>query len=107
VHFTALKQQRYQAAIFSGMAGLALILATLGLYGMIAHAVTERRPRCEFRISPRTLVTACAIIPYSPMWLDQPSPAWPRRWPPDKLLLQGSEMHLLHKMKAVNGSCGR
>jgi len=39
VQFSSLQQQRYQAAIFSAMAVLALLLAALGLYGMMAQAV--------------------------------------------------------------------
>src|SRR5262249_29484996 len=31
--------QRYQAALFSTLAGLALLLAAIGLYGLIAHSI--------------------------------------------------------------------
>jgi predicted permease len=51
VQSTSSKAQRYQAAIFSALGGMALILAALGLYGTIAHAVNERAREMGIRMA--------------------------------------------------------
>jgi ABC-type antimicrobial peptide transport system permease subunit len=51
VQFSSLQEQRYQAAIFSVMAVLALLLAALGLYGMMAQAVVARTREMGIRMA--------------------------------------------------------
>jgi predicted permease len=51
VQSSAFKEQRYRATIFSLLAGLALLLAALGLYGLLAHAVTERARELGIRMA--------------------------------------------------------
>ncbi len=46
----ALSDQRYQAVLFSTLAGLALLLAALGIYGRIAQSVAERRREMGIRL---------------------------------------------------------
>ena len=47
----ALSQPRYQAALFSVFAGLALVLCALGIYGLIAQSVAERTREMGIRIA--------------------------------------------------------
>jgi predicted permease len=43
--------QRFRATLFSTIAGLALLLAALGLYGLISHSVTQRTPELGIRMA--------------------------------------------------------
>jgi predicted permease len=45
------EQQRYLAALFSVFAGLAVILAAIGLYGLISQAIARRRHELGIRLA--------------------------------------------------------
>jgi predicted permease len=51
VRGAALQQQRYQATIFSVLAALATLLAVLGLYGLIAQSVAQRKREMGIRLA--------------------------------------------------------
>jgi predicted permease len=51
VRGNALRGQRYQATIFSVLAGLATLLASLGLYGLIAQSVAQRTREMGIRLA--------------------------------------------------------
>jgi hypothetical protein len=47
----SLKQQRYQALLFSTLAGIAILLAALGVYGLIAQSVATRTREMGIRLA--------------------------------------------------------
>jgi predicted permease len=47
----SLRQQRYQAALFSTLAALSVILVALGIYGLIAHSVAQREREMGIRMA--------------------------------------------------------
>jgi ABC-type antimicrobial peptide transport system permease subunit len=51
VRGAALQQQRYQATIFSVLGALATLLASLGLYGLIAQSVAQRKREMGIRLA--------------------------------------------------------
>jgi predicted permease len=62
----SLKQQRYQALLFSAFAGLAILLCALGVYGLIAQSVVQRTREFGIRLAlgatTRNIVRA-AVLP--------------------------------------------
>ncbi len=48
---TSLREQRYQAILFSILAGLAILLAALGVYGLIAQSVAQRTREMGIRLA--------------------------------------------------------
>jgi predicted permease len=51
VHGQSLNEQRYQAVLFSALAGLAILLAALGVYGLIAQSVAQRTREMGIRLA--------------------------------------------------------
>jgi ABC-type lipoprotein release transport system permease subunit len=47
----SLKEQRYQAILFSVFAGLAVLLVALGIYGLIAQSVVQRTREMGIRLA--------------------------------------------------------
>jgi predicted permease len=51
VRYRALAQERFQAVLLGAMAGLALLLAAVGIYGLIANSVAERTRELGIRLA--------------------------------------------------------
>jgi predicted permease len=51
VRYRALAQERFQAALLGALAGLALLLAAVGIYGLIASSVAERTRELGIRLA--------------------------------------------------------
>ncbi|MBI3404126.1 MAG: ABC transporter permease [Acidobacteria bacterium] len=47
----SIAEQRFQAVLLGSLAGLALILAAVGIYGLISHSVVERRRELGIRLA--------------------------------------------------------
>jgi ABC-type antimicrobial peptide transport system permease subunit len=64
VRGSSLKQQHYQATLFSALATLTVILVALGVYGLIAHSVAQRTREMGIRLAlgatPKQVVRAAA-----------------------------------------------
>ncbi len=65
VRGASLQQQRYEATLFSVLAGLAILLAALGVYGLIAQSVAMRTREMGIRLAlgastPDVIRTAAA-----------------------------------------------
>lgn len=45
------REQRYHASLFTAIAGLALLLSVLGLYGLISHSVARRAHELGVRLA--------------------------------------------------------
>jgi predicted permease len=51
VRYRSLAQERFQAVLLGALAGLALLLAAVGIYGLIANSVAERTRELGIRIA--------------------------------------------------------
>jgi predicted permease len=51
VRYQALAQERFQAFLLGALAGLALLLAAVGIYGLIANSVAERTRELGIRLA--------------------------------------------------------
>ena len=64
LHANSLSQQRYLATLFSALAGLALLLAALEVYGLMAQSDTQRRREMGIRLAlgatTRSVIRAAA-----------------------------------------------
>ncbi len=70
VQYTAFQSQRYQAAVFSTVAMLAMFLAAIGLYGLISHSVAERTREMGIRMAlGSTTARAMWTVVRPALWL--------------------------------------
>jgi putative ABC transport system permease protein len=51
IRTAGMREQRYQAILFSTFAGLAILLSALGVYGLIAQSVAQRAREMGIRLA--------------------------------------------------------
>ena len=51
VRYRSLARERFQASLLAALAGLALLLAAVGIYGLIANSVAERTRELGIRLA--------------------------------------------------------
>jgi len=51
IRYRSLAQERFQAVLLGALAGLALLLAAVGIYGLIANSVAERTRELGIRLA--------------------------------------------------------
>jgi predicted lysophospholipase L1 biosynthesis ABC-type transport system permease subunit len=62
----SISEQRFQATLFTLLAGMALLLASIGIYGLVAHAVSERARELSLRLAlgaTRVTTIGTAVLP--------------------------------------------
>ncbi len=78
----AVATPRAQALLLGTLAGLALLLAAVGLYGLVASAVAERTRELGIRLAlgatPRQAIAAVALPGLALAGIGAASAAWPR-----------------------------
>ena len=70
IRSATLARQRFQALLMGGLAGFSLVLAAIGIYGLIAQSVVERTREMGVRIAlGATAWQAARVVAWPGIWL--------------------------------------